>query len=80
MHMCLSQVVVGPALKILYNMGASDRLKPVVLRLACSLWQQQDRAFPHLLRMMADYESPAVGYTDAMLARAACVRDVCKLR
>ncbi len=82
MFACVLEVVVGPALNVLYKLGVSDKLKPLVLRLACALWQQQDRAFPHLLHMIADYESSSAqgGWMDMMLARAACVRDICRLR
>ncbi|XP_061106929.1 focadhesin [Conger conger] len=76
---CVSQV-----LQVLQVLGSSPKMRAVVLRLVTSLWVKQDRVYPELQKMMAQVEKGSlVGKEEQweqILARAACIRDICKER
>ncbi|KAJ8397874.1 hypothetical protein AAFF_G00435630 [Aldrovandia affinis] len=76
---CVPQV-----LQVLQVLASSPRMRAVVLRLIASLWVRQDRVYPELQKMMAQMERGSlVGKEDhweQILARAACIRDICKER
>ncbi|ROL45532.1 Focadhesin [Anabarilius grahami] len=77
---CIPQV-----LHVLQTLGSSSRLRPVALRLLALLWKKQDRVYPDLQRLMSQLEKSSVvmgkdTQWEQILARAACVRDICKER
>ncbi|XP_051570142.1 focadhesin-like isoform X1 [Myxocyprinus asiaticus] len=77
---CIPQV-----LHVLQTLGSSPRLRPVALRLLALLWQKQDRVYPDLQRLMSQLERSSVvigkeTQWEQILARAACVRDICRER
>ncbi|KAI1888309.1 hypothetical protein AGOR_G00183690, partial [Albula goreensis] len=77
---CVPQV-----LQVLQVLGSSPKLRAVVLRIMTSLWVRQDRVYPELQKLMAQMEkgSLVVGKEEQweqILARAACIRDICKER
>ncbi|XP_057196006.1 focadhesin isoform X2 [Triplophysa rosa] len=77
---CIPQV-----LHILQTLGSSPRLRPMALRLLVLLWKKQDRVYPDLQRLMSqlDRSSVVLGKDtqwEQILARAACVRDICRER
>uniref|UniRef100_A0A672R7H1 Focadhesin n=1 Tax=Sinocyclocheilus grahami TaxID=75366 RepID=A0A672R7H1_SINGR len=77
---CIPQV-----LHVIQTLGSSSRLRPVALRLLTLLWQKQDRVYPDLQRLMSQLEKSSVvmgkdTQWEQILARAACVRDICRER
>ncbi|KAL4641587.1 focadhesin [Arapaima gigas] len=78
---CVPQV-----LQTLQMLASSPKLQAVTLRLMSTLWQKQDRVYPELQRLMAQLEKTStvvLGKEDQwehILARAACVREVCRDR
>uniref|UniRef100_A0A8C9SVB1 Focadhesin n=1 Tax=Scleropages formosus TaxID=113540 RepID=A0A8C9SVB1_SCLFO len=78
---CVPQV-----LQTLQMLGSSPKLQAVALRLMSALWQRQDRVYPELQKLMAQLEKTStvvLGKDDQwehILARAACIRDVCRER
>ncbi|XP_077083940.1 focadhesin isoform X2 [Siphateles boraxobius] len=77
---CIPQV-----LHVLQTLGSSSRLRPVALRLLTLLWKKQDRVYPDLQRLMSQLEKSSVvigkdTQWEQILARAACVRDICRER
>ncbi|MCJ8731689.1 hypothetical protein PDJAM_G00202250 [Pangasius djambal] len=80
-HMfCIPQV-----LHVLQMLASCSKLRAVALRLLTALWQKQDRVYPDLQKLMALLEksSVVVGKEvqwEQILARAACVRDICRER
>ncbi|XP_056600101.1 focadhesin isoform X2 [Triplophysa dalaica] len=77
---CIPQV-----LHVLQTLGSSPRLRPMALRLLVLLWKKQDRVYPDLQRLMSQLDSSSVvmgrdTQWEQILARAACVRDICRER
>ncbi|KAG7462013.1 hypothetical protein MATL_G00197400 [Megalops atlanticus] len=77
---CVPQV-----LQTLQVLGSSPKLRAVAMRLMTALWEKQDRVYPELQKLMAQLEksSVVVGKEDQweqILARAACIRDICRER
>uniref|UniRef100_A0A8C2EJL0 Focadhesin n=1 Tax=Cyprinus carpio TaxID=7962 RepID=A0A8C2EJL0_CYPCA len=77
---CIPQV-----LHVLQTLGSSSRLRPVALRLLALLWIKQDRVYPDLQRLMSQFEKSSVvlgkdTQWEQILARAACIRDICRER
>ncbi|XDV18883.1 hypothetical protein PO909_024481 [Leuciscus waleckii] len=77
---CIPQV-----LHVLQTLGSSSRLRPVALRLLTLLWKNRDRVYPDLQRLMSQLEKSSVvigkdTQWEQILARAACVRDICRER
>lgn len=78
--LCIPQV-----LHVLQTVGSSSRLRPVALRLLALLWKKQDRVYPDLQRLMCQLDKSSVvmgkdTQWEQILARAACVRDICRER
>ncbi|XP_076145672.1 focadhesin [Alosa pseudoharengus] len=78
--LCVPQV-----LHVLQTLGGAPKLRAVVLRLMTALWEKQDRVYPELQKLMCVLERSAglVGKDaqwEQVLARAACIRDVCRER
>ncbi|XP_030636113.1 focadhesin [Chanos chanos] len=77
---CVPQV-----LHVLQTLGSNPKLRAVSLRLMTALWEKEDRVYPDLQKLMAVLEksSTVVGKEtqwEQILARAACVRDICRER
>ncbi|XP_060730282.1 focadhesin [Tachysurus vachellii] len=77
---CIPQV-----LHVLQMLASCSKLRAVTLRLLTALWHKQDRVYPDLQKLMALLEksSVVVGKEvqwEQILARAACVRDICRER
>ncbi|XP_064200022.1 focadhesin [Anguilla rostrata] len=76
---CVPQV-----LQVLQVLGSSPKMRAVGLRLMTSLWVKQDRVYPELQKLMAQVEKGSlVGKEEQweqILARAACIWDICKER
>ncbi|XP_072543953.1 focadhesin [Salminus brasiliensis] len=77
---CIPQV-----LHVLQALASSPKLRAVALRLLTSLWLKQDRVYPDLQKLMAVLEKSSVvvgkdAQWEQILARAACVRDICRER
>ena len=75
-------MAVGPVLAVCKQLSSSSiELAAVGLRMMSSLWQQHDFCFPHLVQMLMSTASVADADDGAvLLARAACMMDVCCLR
>ncbi|XP_035663139.1 focadhesin-like [Branchiostoma floridae] len=77
------KVCIPPILKTLQVLGAHPHLRAVSLRLLTSLWEQQDRSFPHLQKLLLSElpaNQPPAQILEMNMAKAASVRDMCKLR
>uniref|UniRef100_A0AAR2ISI2 DUF3730 domain-containing protein n=1 Tax=Pygocentrus nattereri TaxID=42514 RepID=A0AAR2ISI2_PYGNA len=77
---CIPQV-----LHVLQTLASTPKLRAVALRLLTKLWQKQDRVYPDLQKLMALLEKSSVvvgkeTQWEQILARAACVRDICRER
>ncbi|XP_055052294.2 focadhesin [Misgurnus anguillicaudatus] len=77
---CIPQV-----LHVLQTLAGSPKLRPVALRLLVLLWKKQDRVYPDLQKLMSQLERSSVvmgkdTQWEQILARAACVRDICRVR
>ncbi|XP_066536485.1 focadhesin isoform X2 [Hoplias malabaricus] len=77
---CIPQV-----LHVLQTLGSSPKLRAVTLRLLTALWKKQDRVYPDVQKLMALMEKSSVllgkkAQWEQILARAACVQDICKER
>uniref|UniRef100_A0A8K9WY35 DUF3730 domain-containing protein n=1 Tax=Oncorhynchus mykiss TaxID=8022 RepID=A0A8K9WY35_ONCMY len=77
--LCLPQV-----LHTLQMLGSAPKLRAVALRLMTALWEKQDRVYPDLQRLISQFEKSVLLGKEAqweqILARAACVRDICRER
>ncbi|XP_031440497.1 focadhesin [Clupea harengus] len=78
--LCVPQV-----LHVLQTLSSAPKLRAVVLRLMTALWEKQDRVYPDLQRLMGVLEKTAgllgrEAQWEQVLARAACIRDVCRER
>ena len=77
-----------PILRTLQALMTSPGLRPLATRLMTSLWRLQDRCFPQLLRAIGEDESksPSSAKSSAslplemLLAKAAAVREICRLK
>jgi len=80
-YMCV-QMSVGPVLATCKQLASSSiELAAVALRMMSSLWKQHDFCFPYLVQMLMSTTSVADADDGAvLLARAACMMDVCRLR
>uniref|UniRef100_A0A3P9C1V1 Focadhesin n=1 Tax=Maylandia zebra TaxID=106582 RepID=A0A3P9C1V1_9CICH len=84
-HNCSLKSLCFPiVLHSLHMLAGSPKLRAVGLRLMTALWKKQDRVYPELQRLMSQQDSRVVLGRDAqweqILARAACVRDICRER
>ncbi|XP_066272306.1 focadhesin-like isoform X1 [Branchiostoma lanceolatum] len=82
-RMATHKVCIPPILKTLQVLGAHPHLRAVSLRLLTSLWEQQDRSFPHLQKLLLSElpaNQPPAQILEMNMAKAASVRDICKLR
>jgi len=73
---------VGPVLATCKQLSSSSiELAAVALRMMSSLWKLHDFCFPYVVQMLMSAASVAEDDDGAvLLARAACMMDVCCLR
>lgn len=78
------KLCVPMVLQSLHMLASCPSLRPVALRLMTTLWKKQDRIYPELQRLLGQQDSRVVVGRDVqwqhILARAACVRDICRER
>ncbi|KAM9837030.1 focadhesin [Aulostomus maculatus] len=78
------KLCVPMVLQTLHMLASNPKLKAVAMRLITALWKKQDRVYPELQRLLNQQDSRVVVGRDAqweqILARAACLRDVCRER
>ncbi|XP_037335022.2 focadhesin [Pungitius pungitius] len=75
---------VPVVLQTLHMLASTPKLRAVAMRLMTALWKKQDRVYPELQRLLGQQDSRVVVGRDSqweqILARAACVRDICRER
>ncbi|KAI3375862.1 hypothetical protein L3Q82_004137 [Scortum barcoo] len=75
---------VPMVLQTLHMLASTPKLRAVAMRLMTALWKRQDRIYPELQRLLGQPDSRMVVGRDAqweqILARAACLRDICRER
>uniref|UniRef100_A0A671UN83 Focadhesin n=1 Tax=Sparus aurata TaxID=8175 RepID=A0A671UN83_SPAAU len=87
---CLCQLVphmqlcVPMVLQTLHMLASAPKLRAVAMRLMTALWKKQDRVYPELQHLLGQQDSRVVLGRDTqweqILARAACLRDICRER
>jgi len=78
-------MAVGPVLATCKQLSlSSTELTAIALRMMTTLWKQHDFCFPYLVQLLASASVADAGGDDdgdaVLLARAACMMDVCCLR
>ncbi|XP_059210534.1 focadhesin [Centropristis striata] len=83
-HLGTHKLCVPMVLQTLHMLASAPKLRPVALRLMTALWKKQDRIYPELQRLLGQQDSRVVVGRDAqweqILARSACLRDICTER
>ncbi|XP_074555425.1 focadhesin [Halichoeres trimaculatus] len=78
------KLCVPMVLQTLHMLASTPKLRAVAMRLMAALWKKQDRVYSELQRLLGQQDSRVVVGRDAqweqILARAACVRDICTER
>ncbi|XP_015257573.1 PREDICTED: focadhesin, partial [Cyprinodon variegatus] len=78
------KLCVPMVLQTLHTLASSPKLRAVAMRLMAALWKRQDRVYPELQRLLSQQDTRVLVGKDAqweqILARAACIRDVCRER
>uniref|UniRef100_UPI0037E81FBB focadhesin n=1 Tax=Semicossyphus pulcher TaxID=241346 RepID=UPI0037E81FBB len=78
------KLCVPMVLQTLHMLASTPKLRAVAMRLMTVLWKKQDRVYPELQRLLGQQDSRVVVGRDAqweqILARAACIRDICRER
>ncbi|KAK2900269.1 focadhesin isoform X1 [Channa argus] len=78
------KLCVPMVLQTLHMLASAPKLRAVAMRLITALWKKQDRVYPEMQRLLAQHESRVVVGRDTQweqtLARAACIRDICRAR
>ncbi|XP_057711558.1 focadhesin isoform X2 [Corythoichthys intestinalis] len=78
------KICVPMVLQTLGLLASDLKLKAVAMRLTTDLWKKQDRVYPELQRLLAQPDNRVVMGRDTqweqVLARAACLRDICRER
>ncbi|XP_047426080.1 focadhesin [Mugil cephalus] len=78
------KLCVPMVLPTLHMLASAPKLRAVAMRLMTALWKKQDRVYPELQRLLGPQDVRVVMGRDAqweqILARAACLRDVCRER
>ncbi|XP_037614520.1 focadhesin [Sebastes umbrosus] len=78
------KLCVPMVLQTLHMLASTPKLRAVAMRLMTALWKKQDRVYPELQRLLGQQDSRVVVGRDTqweqILARAACLRDICKER
>ncbi|XP_068443622.1 focadhesin [Clinocottus analis] len=75
------KLCVPMVLQTLHMLASAPKLRAVAMRLMTALWRKQDRVYPELQRLLSQQDSRVLVGRDAqweqILARAACLRDIC---
>uniref|UniRef100_A0A3Q1EWT9 Focadhesin n=1 Tax=Acanthochromis polyacanthus TaxID=80966 RepID=A0A3Q1EWT9_9TELE len=83
-HSCFSKLCVPMVLQTLHMLASAPKLRGVAMRLMTALWKKQDRIYPELQRVLDQQDNRVVVGKDTqweqILARAACLRDICRER
>uniref|UniRef100_A0A3B5A296 Focadhesin n=1 Tax=Stegastes partitus TaxID=144197 RepID=A0A3B5A296_9TELE len=78
------KLCVPMVLQTLHMLAGAPKLRAVAMRLMTALWKKQDRVYPELQRVLGQQDSRVVVGKDTqweqILARAACLRDICRER
>ncbi|XP_070785778.1 focadhesin [Enoplosus armatus] len=78
------KLCVPAVLQTLHMLASAPKLRAVAMRLMTALWKKQDRVYPELQRLLSQQDGRVVAGRDAqweqILARAACLRDICRER
>ncbi|XP_019955729.2 focadhesin isoform X1 [Paralichthys olivaceus] len=78
------KLCVPMVLQTLHMLASAPKLRALAMRLMTALWKKQDRVYPELQRLLGQQDSRVVVGRDAqweqILARAACLRDICRER
>ncbi|KAM4714416.1 focadhesin isoform 2-T3 [Anableps anableps] len=78
------KLCVPMVLQTLHMVASSPKLRAVAMRLMTTLWKRQDRVYPELQRLLGQQDTRTVVGKDSqweqILARAACLRDICRER
>ncbi|KAM8747268.1 focadhesin [Acanthopagrus schlegelii] len=78
------KLCVPMVLQTLHMLASAPKLRAVAMRLMTALWKKQDRVYPELQRLLGQQDSRVVLGRDTqweqILARAACLRDICRER
>ncbi|KAM7023536.1 focadhesin [Acridotheres tristis] len=79
------KVCVSQILRAIHMLGSTPKLRAIASRLMTSLWERQDRIYPELQKFLAMSDMPSVSVDkdaqwEKLIAKAACIRDVCRLR
>uniref|UniRef100_A0A8C4I042 Focadhesin n=1 Tax=Dicentrarchus labrax TaxID=13489 RepID=A0A8C4I042_DICLA len=78
------KLCVPMVLQTIHMLASTPKLRAVAMRLMTALWKKQDRIYPELQRLLGQQDSRVVVGRDTqweqILARAACLRDICRER
>uniref|UniRef100_A0A671UN57 Focadhesin n=1 Tax=Sparus aurata TaxID=8175 RepID=A0A671UN57_SPAAU len=78
------KLCVPMVLQTLHMLASAPKLRAVAMRLMTALWKKQDRVYPELQHLLGQQDSRVVLGRDTqweqILARAACLRDICRER
>ncbi|XP_041840691.1 focadhesin isoform X2 [Melanotaenia boesemani] len=78
------KLCVPLVLQTLHMLASAPKLRAVAMRLMTTLWKKQDRVYPDLQRLLGQQDTRVVvgrdTQWDQILARAACLRDICRER
>ncbi|XP_051799781.1 focadhesin isoform X3 [Acanthochromis polyacanthus] len=78
------KLCVPMVLQTLHMLASAPKLRGVAMRLMTALWKKQDRIYPELQRVLDQQDNRVVVGKDTqweqILARAACLRDICRER
>ncbi|KAM9833274.1 focadhesin isoform 2-T2 [Syngnathus typhle] len=78
------KLCVPTVLQTLGLLASNLKLKAAAMRLMTTLWKKQDRVYPELQRLLAQPDNRVVmgreTQWEQVLARAACLRDICRER
>uniref|UniRef100_A0A1A7WHK4 Focadhesin n=1 Tax=Iconisemion striatum TaxID=60296 RepID=A0A1A7WHK4_9TELE len=83
-HLGTHKLCVPMVLQTLHTLASDPKLRAVSMRLMTALWKKQDRVYPELQRLLSLKDPRGVVGQDTqweqILARAACLRDICRER
>ncbi|KAF7207334.1 focadhesin [Nothobranchius furzeri] len=83
-HLGTHKLCVPMVLQTLHTLASDSKLRAVSMRLMTALWKKQDRVYPELQCLLSLKEPRELVGQDTqweqILARAACLRDVCRER
>ncbi|MED6274371.1 hypothetical protein CHARACLAT_015768 [Characodon lateralis] len=78
------KLCVPMVLQTLHMLASSPKLRAVAMRLMTALWKRQDRVYPELQHLLGQQDARVIvgkeTQWEQILARAACLRDICRER